>query len=377
MIATSSNPVTAWVRGRAGGWRLLLGAFVTVVALVQPCEAQEETQAMRRFNHGIELAGKKRYAEAVEIWHDVLDELDEAYLPQAHKAMGLAYMKMGRLPQARHHLGLYLGIPRTEDAAAARWLEEVDRGLESEYVKVRLKCVGGITKVQPEFGRSANDPNADEASYGCPLTWWFKPGEHRLAVRLPKGERRAYYIKVGETPATQEFVLRAPPQKVVTQPKAETASASKLTSWLSVALATPVTYLFGIMVEAYRHRSRNFQWSAVNLYSSGAGGGGALIGIAFLGVGAKGNFGALKKNEFGFLVFPLSASWYHLFDSPDAVGLLHVKAYYRHTVPAEKPRTTTGFHFELGLVQPIIWFNPDDGLYQGQALPLLYLGFGI
>jgi tetratricopeptide (TPR) repeat protein len=56
--------------------------------------------AKERFNKGVELAGLKKYEEAISIWLEVLGQLGAEDVPTAHKAMGLAYKKLGRLPEA-------------------------------------------------------------------------------------------------------------------------------------------------------------------------------------------------------------------------------------------------------------------------------------
>ena len=144
----------------------------------EPAAATNKTPK-DRFNEGVALAGQKKYEEAIAAWLDVLGELDQEYLPKAHKALGLAYKKLGRQAEAWHHLTIYLQSSGKEDTAAGAWLEEVEKELAKGHVKVTINCqpAGASLIIDPA-------PAGPRPSYACPLTWWFLPGKHRVHAEL-------------------------------------------------------------------------------------------------------------------------------------------------------------------------------------------------
>ncbi len=139
--------------------------LVLVCVLAPPASAQKTP--VQRFNDGLDHARATRYAEAIAIWLEVVDDVDPA---RVHKALGLAYRKLDKPVEAWHHLRTsHAAAP---DAQVTAWLKELSGTLSRERRAVRLECEGRVT---PAGGRA----------YACPLHWWLTPGPN--AVRLAGG----------------------------------------------------------------------------------------------------------------------------------------------------------------------------------------------
>ena len=153
----------------------------------QPSDAQAQ------FNKAVEQAKAGEHTEAVKICLDVLGKLPKSEHSRVHKLLGFSYKGLQKLPEAWHHLSLYVGTTGTEDSATERWLEKVETELKKSHVKVVLSCEpkGAILTLKPEI-------TASQPEYTCPLTWWVKPGKHSIRAAKTGFETRTAPIEVRE-----------------------------------------------------------------------------------------------------------------------------------------------------------------------------------
>jgi len=114
--------------------------------------------------------------EAMAVWLEVLPLIEDQYRPSVHRALGLAYAQQGKLPEAWHHLTLFVAAREEGKAAKTRArLQEVQSALIDTHRKVTIACEPREAQVYPAAG-------AEGPAYTCPLTWWFPPGRHFVHV---------------------------------------------------------------------------------------------------------------------------------------------------------------------------------------------------
>jgi len=254
-------------------------ALLLLLCLPVPALAQEAKTPKDRFNQGVALAKDKQYEEAISVWLDVLDELDEEYVPRAHRVLGTAYKKLGKLPQAWHHLTLYLKAGVKKDLKAGAWLEQVERKLAKTHRKVVISCApeGVLLDLRPAGEGEAPNPKSTirNPKYPCPLTWWFEPGKrHVQAMKAgyvskiveidvrERGEQGGHTIRLAAVDEAPEG-----PEKLA----GGTTEGSTLTSGPGsiVKPAEP------------EHSSRALEWSLIGSGAAVAVAGGILHGIAY------------------------------------------------------------------------------------------------
>ncbi|MBM4355859.1 MAG: hypothetical protein FJ109_19075 [Deltaproteobacteria bacterium] len=167
-------------------------ALGLIVFLPLSVSGQEKQTSKDRFNQGVALAKQKQYEEAIQVWLAVLDQLDSEDVPKAHKALGLAYKKVGKLPEAWYYLTVYLKAGIKEDREAGAWLEEVEKELAKTHRRVAISCEpeGVSLSFSPAPGAAVRNPPVVSGvegqsairnpEYACPLTWWFLPGKQHV-----------------------------------------------------------------------------------------------------------------------------------------------------------------------------------------------------
>jgi len=240
------------------GWTVAL-AVAACLCQSPAAWCQETATSKKRFNQGVALAKQKQYEAAISVWLDVLDELDEEYVPKAHKALGLACKKLGMLPEAWHHLTLYLKTGVNEDLKAVAWLEQVEGELAKTHRRVAISCDPAGTKLY--FGQSAEGP-----AYHCPLTWWFPPGKRHVHATKegcsPKtvevhvrerGEQGGHTIRLAGIAKEPETGATNPPdgpvlpggQTTITKP-VEPKPRSKALEWVLIGSGAAVAVAGGI-----------------------------------------------------------------------------------------------------------------------------------
>ncbi|MBM4354171.1 MAG: hypothetical protein FJ109_10310 [Deltaproteobacteria bacterium] len=162
----------------------LLHALLAATVMLFPGRfaAAQDKDPIALFNEASDLADKGLFEEAVAIWLMVADAIPEKYRPVVQVNLGLAYKKLGKLPQAWHHLNRYLEV-KPDDAEAAAWLQGVVADLRKTHVLCHVRC-------QPADARLFVQGESKDA-YRCPLDWWFEPGK-----RLLRGEKEGFDQKL-------------------------------------------------------------------------------------------------------------------------------------------------------------------------------------
>jgi len=135
-----------------------------------------------------EAAGKKQYEKAVGIWLDILPDGPPEFQQTTRYNLGIAYHKLKRLAEAWHHMTIYLKNCSREDRKAGRKLEKIEEKLKESYVKLGIVCepegsliaFGAAPTRKPVEASEKGD--SKKLTYGCPLTWWFKPGKATFTV---------------------------------------------------------------------------------------------------------------------------------------------------------------------------------------------------
>ncbi len=146
--------------------KLVMATLFLFAMLPGPANADPKEQ----FNKGVELAEQGDFSGAVSVFVGVMDKLPSAERGRAHKALGFCYRKLGRLPEAWHHLTSYMAAGNKSDETAARWLSEVSSELSATHKLVQFKCA------ESDAWFSAGG----EGRYPCPGSWWFKPGKYEV-----------------------------------------------------------------------------------------------------------------------------------------------------------------------------------------------------
>ena len=168
--------------------------------------AQEPPDANKIFNQGVDLVRSGKTGEAIELWLGILDDIDEAYRPNVHKALSVAYRKQGSLPEAWHHLAEYLRTKEGQDLKAGALLEKVEGELAVDHQKIAVSC-------RPD-GTSLHLSGAIAGvAYPCPLTWWFVAGKYSVLATADGFASRTVEIDVLERggQALEEIVLEPTP----------------------------------------------------------------------------------------------------------------------------------------------------------------------
>ena len=152
----------------------------------------------------------------------------------------VAYKKLKRLPEAWHHLTLYLKSVPKQDLKAGKWLQGAERELERSHKKISLTCdPGGVMlSLRLDQARDGQPPASGlQPPYPCPLTWWFRPGKHNIYAVKEGYKPRTVQIDVRERgdQGTREIKLDAiapepkPPPVVATEDPGETPGTTGIT----------------------------------------------------------------------------------------------------------------------------------------------------
>lgn len=201
---------------------VLLMTFLVLVPISLPAQ----TNPVAEVNRGVELVEAGKLAEAVDVWLGVFEQLEPKHQHAVHLYLGLAYKELGRLPEAWHHLTEYLRNNDTSDPETGKDLQEVEEALiAGGYVKTGIACLPDQSRVVFTSAQTA-------FRYPCPLTWWFKPGKHKVTVTaekhatkteelavLARGGQAVYTISLEPMPGTGKEVP-VPEVDVVAKEKA-------------------------------------------------------------------------------------------------------------------------------------------------------------
>jgi len=89
-------------------WRVLL---VLLLLSSDPAHAggpRTPEEINKLGDQALEMAQAGQLEEAIKVWVDLLDEVNDRARLDIHVNMGVAYKALQRLPEAWHHLALYL-----------------------------------------------------------------------------------------------------------------------------------------------------------------------------------------------------------------------------------------------------------------------------
>ncbi len=149
-------------------------AFLAITFFLQQAPGQEDPRT--RFNAAVDMAKAGQVDEAMAIWLAVLPEIEAEHRPSVHRALGLAYAQQGKLPEAWHHLTLFVQVKEEGKATKTRArLQEVQSALIETHRKVTIAC-------DPKEAQVYLGTGPDGPAYSSPLTWWFPPGRHFVYV---------------------------------------------------------------------------------------------------------------------------------------------------------------------------------------------------
>ena len=168
---------------------LLVCCLVTSSLPAQEKRAPEQLNALS--TQAMDAARGGKMADAIAIWMDILDEVPAETQLAIHFNLSLAYRKLGRLPEAWHHVTLYVHRTGRKDEKAAALLLRIEEGLTAGgFVKSAIVCI-------PEGAQVLLGAKADRSRvYPCPLTWWFKPGRHPVGARMKGYELKAEQLEI-------------------------------------------------------------------------------------------------------------------------------------------------------------------------------------
>lgn len=157
---------------------LLAILFVTAFWLLPNVSFAEDIQKASDLNaKAIENYKAENYVDAIELWLQALEFASAEQRVGAHKNLGLALMKLDRLPEAWHHLAAYMRRTNYEDKKVGENLRELENKLIRTFIKVSVSS-------QP-LGATAILPPGDRMhQLTTPLIWWFPPGEYVVQFKL-------------------------------------------------------------------------------------------------------------------------------------------------------------------------------------------------
>jgi len=272
-----------------------------------------------QFNQGVDLAAQKKYDEAVSLWTGLLDQLPEQFLPNAHQALGLAYMRLALFPEAWHHLTLYGKLSGRDDSAVM--LVDLETKLETGHVLVNLTCPSDTARIEfPGVGAAGRG-----RLYPCPLTWWFTPGQHTVKVRAAGGMKWSRVVKV-ERP-----VDGASAPSIALKPESE----SQVLEWSLIgggAAVAAVGVVLGVLAES-RNNDLHERYKDPTAYPDGD--------------AAKGLYDSAYDDE----VRPKRISSYVCYGVGGAVLATGIALMFLHSAPSDQAGFSPSFTF-VPIVHP-------------------------
>jgi len=167
----------------------------------------QEADPEKELARGAELASQEKFKEAVTVWLQVHKDLKGEARSKADKYLGVAFKRMGMLPESWYYLTLYLDASGKEDTMAGGLLEEVEATLKESFVKVSVACV----PADAQLVLSTSAPSDIELALPCPVGWWFMPGKHRVHAQRPEYVSKDEVIDVRERgdSGSREILLTA------------------------------------------------------------------------------------------------------------------------------------------------------------------------
>jgi hypothetical protein len=154
--------------------RIFILALIMVIAGTSSVVAEDDPNAL--FNQALDLAQDGKTEEAIGLWLEVLDKVEAQFRPSVHRTLGLGFGKLGRMPEAAHHLRKHLETrlqaqsKKTRDKLAA-----IEEKLATTHFQMTIAC-------DPADATIYLNEEGTAAGYGCPLKWWFPKGRHAIRV---------------------------------------------------------------------------------------------------------------------------------------------------------------------------------------------------
>lgn len=185
----------------------LTATLVMLLCLLLPEGTAAANDANNLFNRALDFAREGKTDKAVELWVQVLDAVEPRYRPSVHKALGLAYGELGRLPEAIYHLAAYLDTQMAAEAGQSRErLQKLEERAAAGHQKITVACEpsGAIVQI-------------GSVGYACPLDWWFAPGEYALPVQALGYEVGTLVLSVGDRPGKALHVISLKPSRPAPQ----------------------------------------------------------------------------------------------------------------------------------------------------------------
>jgi len=183
-----------------------MAVAASVICVAPQVRAQGVTPESE-LERGAELASQEKFEAAVTVWLGIVDELKGDSRAKAYKYLGVAFKRMGMLPESWHYLTLYLEASGKEDVMTGSMLEEVEGQLKHGFVKVTIACDPSGAQLR----LPTSLPSGLTISQPCPLGWWFLPGKHTVHAEKADFVSRDVEIDVRERgdSGTREIVLTA------------------------------------------------------------------------------------------------------------------------------------------------------------------------
>jgi hypothetical protein len=202
-------PMNSAPKREAATMRRLSGTLLAmlVLALAAPAAAQEQRDPNQLFNEALDLAREGKTEAAIGLWRTVLEQVEPRFRPSVHRALGLGYGKLGKLPEAAYHLGRFLYTRMASESRKTRdRLAEIEAQLGADHRRVTLACDPGDAVVYL-------DEQGEGSAYPCPVTWWFPAGRHKVRVARVGYASRVAEIDLTKPAPQQLWTLALEPVK--------------------------------------------------------------------------------------------------------------------------------------------------------------------
>jgi hypothetical protein len=168
----------------------LVSAILVMAAASATSLAQDKDPAAQ-LEQAEQLSKDGRVAEAMAIWEDVLPSVGTAMASKLHARLGLGYRKFGKLPEAFYHLTLHTGSTGSPDPKAVEDLAQLTKALPKNWSQVEIVTTPDQATVY--FGEGP-----EGKGYTTPITWWFKPGSHKIHLVKPSFQATTVALQVSQ-----------------------------------------------------------------------------------------------------------------------------------------------------------------------------------
>jgi len=185
-----------------------LPSFLVALLLSLPPAAnaqpkRSKQQLKQEYREALRLAQQGKKEQAIALWEDVLTQAEGKTRQESLFNLAFAYLDLDRLPEAWHHLSLYVLTLEREDKETRKKLAGLEELLPEDYVKVGFTC-------QPDGALVYVGRHSRGIPRQCPLDWWFEPGKRAVHV-VKEGFQATIYefdVRRGRKPASHLVTLR-------------------------------------------------------------------------------------------------------------------------------------------------------------------------